>query len=893
MQARNPRDSQILQLIPQSVLSGDFPRHFVDEYIHWLDLGTAELEFRPTRSPWISQSSNWRLYIPRPGVLERIKKPGIHPRVLLQKPSQDNSPMQIIDIRSSTFVVLSGLLSPLESPEYIIATRTVQSLKVSLPRLHLSFFVNKNWELECRTIPGYVVDAIQSCGTLFGLRNKLILCPLPSSSKEPILPRRVIIPQGVVSFTRDGEFVNIAVNTNAEKFVRWHEYTIDTNLGCLASNSSLSSKLNQCYLHALTSHCLPDPLLGHTGTEEALYILRSAGCRSFQRLDSHEESLLKLISGLSPERVFYLWPTSKVKWNDLPALSQHHDFFLAVRPILDHAIALEGLYDPPRAVGFDYRYFSQLLLNRVASRNKSYYPSDLHISGQLQPTSDGVYQARDVYSGGEHVAYRTSWSIWNARLSVDEELWNVMNTWHSLGPAGSGISLRYSRYWLEFHPARDWFVIYDLCRKAENRNLRNLRIELSFSLSAAAYSKVKYSNVIRFLMIFAFDERFRNLTPPLAPERSFTLVHGLAPKHEALENILVEFGLPMSLDFPAFISTKSLAVVESILNQWPDYKSVVLPHQISDKSRCTRLIKEYFQSISRNNRLKEHVQQLQSILQHYKDVSIPASAAVPYIFSPQFITSHSKTPLYSLRNLLTTRTNVPTPSACGDRFQCNTIHPTEAKAGVPLQAGSEGLEILIEELRHSPKPLLQQYGNELNNSYRELLGQIASQSVGDAIPPHAALLLYSKECSHRKDRLFSEILSALAPSENVEETARIAGLWPSVTPRSILRHLAQDRISTLPDQWKFMITCYAASFLKYQQSLRLLELSFRQQCEELLREMDAIRHDILAGSSPNWLLVQVRPLPFWRREEILRRLLMSRLKHILWLVRFKLLLRAK
>jgi hypothetical protein len=629
--------------------------------------------------------------------------------------------MQTIDIRSSTFAVLSGLLSPLESPEYIIATRTVQSLKVSLPRLHLSFFVNKNWELECRTIPGYVVDATQSCGTLFGLRNKLILCPLLSSSEEPILPRRVIIPQGVVSFTRDGEFVNVAVSTNAEKFVRWHEYTIDTNLGSLASNSSLSSKLYQCYLHALTSHCLPDPLLGHTGTEEALYILRSAGCRSFQRLDFHEECLLKLISGLSPERVFYLWPTSKVKWNDLPALSQHHDFFLAVRPILDHADALEGLYDQPRAVNFDDRSFSQLLLNRVASRNRSYYPSDLHISGQLQPASDGVYQARDVYRyGGEHVAYQTSWSIWNARLSVDEELWNVMNTWHSLGPAGSGISLRYSRYWLEFDLARDWFVIYDLCRKAENRNLRNLRIELSFSLSAAAYSNVKYSNFTRFLMIFAFDERFRNLTAPQAPERSFTLVHGLTPEHEALENILVEFGLPKVSDVLAVTRKESSAVVGSILNQWPDYQSVDLPQQISNKSRCNRRIKEYFQSISRNIRLKEHVLQLQSILQHYKDVWIPASAAVPYVFSPQFITSHSKAPPYSLRNLLTTRTNVPTPSACGERFQCHTIHPTEANADVPLQAGSGGLEILIEELRHSPKSLLQQYGNELNNSYREL-----------------------------------------------------------------------------------------------------------------------------------------------------------------------------
>ncbi len=181
------------------------------------------------------------------------------------------------------------MLSPLESPEYIIATYDSHSLEVSLPRLHLSFFVNSNWELECRSMPGYVIDRSQSCGTMFGLRNKLILCPRPN--RESFLPRRVIIPQGKLLFGTDGDFAGIYINTDAEQHVRWHEYTIDTDLGCLKGNTNLSSKLYQCYLHALTSHCLPDPLLGHTGTEEALYMLRSAACQSFQRLDGHDAKL--------------------------------------------------------------------------------------------------------------------------------------------------------------------------------------------------------------------------------------------------------------------------------------------------------------------------------------------------------------------------------------------------------------------------------------------------------------------------------------------------------------------------------------------------------------------------------------------------------------------------
>jgi len=68
----------MLQLIPRSKLLGDFPSHFVEEYTHWLDLNSHELEFRPAGSPWTPGTSNWRLY---------INKPGISPRALLRKPS--------------------------------------------------------------------------------------------------------------------------------------------------------------------------------------------------------------------------------------------------------------------------------------------------------------------------------------------------------------------------------------------------------------------------------------------------------------------------------------------------------------------------------------------------------------------------------------------------------------------------------------------------------------------------------------------------------------------------------------------------------------------------------------------------------------------------------------
>jgi hypothetical protein len=436
--------------------------------------------------------------------------------------------------------------------------------------------------------------------------------------------------------------------------------------------------------------------------------------------------------------------------------------------------------------------------------------------------------------------------------------------------------MRYSRYWLEFDAARDWLVICDLCRKVVNGNSQNSRMELSFCLSAAAYGKSKYADIVPFLMIFALDERCHDRIPP--PETSYTLSDGVAPVLTRLQDLVFKSALPMELtparwagvtkprnldrqrmaEYDAAIRRESSVVAESILRHWPDCESVDFREQWFDKSECNRLIHEYTQSISRNIQFKEHVLRLQSILLHYRNDVVPA--AVPYLFSPQFITSNSRAPSYSIRDVLMSRTNAPSPPADREPFPDCTTPPAEETESYPPPAGSDDLGMLIEELCNSRQSLLQLYGDELGKSHRERLGQNDTLSTRGVVPSHEFLRRYHEECSYRKDKLFSEISATLAPSQDVEKISGIAGMWPRITPRSILSQLAQDRIGVLPDLWKIVITRYATSLLEYQQSIRLLELLSGQKHEELLRECEAIRNDILAESSPDWLLVQVRQL---------------------------------
>ena len=837
---------------------------------------------------------------------------------MLQKLGQDIPPIQLIDFRSRTSRVLSHLLSPLELRDYIIVTRTAQVLEISLPRLHLSFFVNTNWEVECRSMPGYVLDKTQSCGTLFGLINKLILCPSPTSSEKPLPPRRVIIPQGKISFDVHGSFTSVSVKNDDKEHVRWYEYTIDTDLGCLTGNTSLGSKLYQCYLHALTSHCLPDPLLGHTGTEEALYILRSAGCRSFQRLDVQEQMLLELIGRLTPIGSYSLsedLPVVSVSWENIPALSQHYDFLSTAHTIYDHARALATLNNQPAPLDIFLIHPNQSLWNRMASRNRLYYPSDLHISRPSSFLGDVIYMSRDVSDFGtaERVLFRTSWSIWNGQPSLNHgflELWDIMNSWGSLGPAASGISLRYSRYWLGFDASRDWFVIYDLCRKAAHKNIRHLKVELLFSLSAAAYSQTTHSNIVPFFITIALDERYHHLDPP--PDLSYTLSDGLGPELSYLKGLVSESALPLSStpahsinmageavqsietlrqeQYDVAIERESAAVAELLYHQWPDFQSVDFPEQWLSKSACMKRIKEYARSVSRNVRLRNHVLRLQSILQDFGNVVAPA--VEEYLFSPRFVPSDAITPSYSLRDVLKARSNVPAHPAVGTPFQVSAPSALSTD-GDPPPAGLDCLEILIEELQRSQQPLLNLCGNELNNSRRVLLGQMASQLARGGIPSQEILLLYHDESSYRKDRFFSEILATLAPSGNVEEISGIAGLWPRINPRTILRQLTRNHISTLPCRWKSVIVRYAISFLEYQRSIRLLEISSRQEHEELLRETESICRDMMTEWTPDWLLVQVGPFSAEKESGQTKMITVIRLKEISWFVQYRRLLRTK
>ncbi|KAF8551419.1 hypothetical protein OG21DRAFT_1487022 [Imleria badia] len=302
VQVQGNQRNDILELIPSSKLMNDLPPAIVDGHVYWLNLSTRIIEIRPLEQLWEESSEHWRIDCTSGQYcMYRVDE-------------------TLVDIGSPTWEMVSNCFEclnivdessrrrssddeDLESPlkNLLVTIGSVQSasgprLSVTLPRYGLSFFVNEREELESRDFKDMVYDENQCVGALFGLENLLVLRPKTHLAgtliPKELIRRRVVVPNG-----NPKKHVDHRARINVKSSLRftdeplYHTYEVDTELGCLIGNGSLTSMRFLAYLHAMTSCHRPDPLTGKTGVQAALSLLQSAGCRSImnlEALDNHE-----------------------------------------------------------------------------------------------------------------------------------------------------------------------------------------------------------------------------------------------------------------------------------------------------------------------------------------------------------------------------------------------------------------------------------------------------------------------------------------------------------------------------------------------------------------------------------------------------------------------------
>jgi hypothetical protein len=310
VRAQGNRRNEILELIPSNKLRGDLPLALVNGHVHWLNPSTKIIEIRPRERLWEPSSEHWR--IDCASGQYRIYQ-GCETLVDIRSPTwamcsacfsclnNVNEGRRIRRYPDEEYMSQSRNLLVTTSPIDSVQSVSMQRLTVTLPRYGLSFFVNKGEELESRDFKDMVYDEDQCVGTLFGLENLLVLRPktqiVDGLVPEPLLPRRVLIPNGFPT-THGNHQVRIDIDIDIDTLYLltqpdeplYYTYDVDTELGCLRGNGSLTSTRFLAYLHATTSCHRPDPLTGKTGAQAALCLLQSAGCRSIMKLRALDDN---------------------------------------------------------------------------------------------------------------------------------------------------------------------------------------------------------------------------------------------------------------------------------------------------------------------------------------------------------------------------------------------------------------------------------------------------------------------------------------------------------------------------------------------------------------------------------------------------------------------------
>ncbi|KAG1873320.1 hypothetical protein C8R48DRAFT_593879 [Suillus tomentosus] len=863
-------NGHLLELIPRRKLRPDIPGLLVKNHVHWLDLKTRAIEFRPVKAMWESSDKNWVLRYTEGG--QSVARLGHS---------------TLFDIHSPTFCMIAKTLSPIENFGYLIVTANVDAgqtvVKVDLPRLGLSFFIDRDGELHSHDQRGMVVDEDQSINTMIGLVNKLVLRP---KDQHTFSDRRVIIPQGDVVLKHEGHHVQVTIQPNPDHDRHhYHCYTIDMELRRLTGNIGLTNKLYKAYLHAVCSAHVPDPLTKRTGVEEAMYLLQSAACYSFMKLDPFDCKLLVWIGSLTVKRTWYTAHknSQKVHWHhSLSSYVQGCAFYHAARNIVQYARKLQVLSETPVQVCLDFPEPDESLLERASQQSIVLYSCDLVNSFYPSESSTSDYTSRDVRrSIGDQTAFDCACMVrdWSITLEPCQALYDVFIRWNEVSGKTLDVTLRYGREWLKPDLAKRWMTVVELCRCTDRETHR---FQLAFTLSAMTYSSPENMGLAVTMFAFAANPKLRKLPAP--DYDIYNLSFGIEPLQQDLcrhissctsfsnspeaslsrnhNESSQEFDSRRQTHFQSKCLGEQKEAVAILLESWP-CPSVparalkCLSSSRYDESTLSTVLEGQYTNCYRNRCLKTYLDRVQEVLDD--EVIFTPSIKQPYTFIP------SNSDVISVKTAVLAK----------DLFQkpppVITLFPDPLKQIQVLLSSrfsgdgldSSPLKDVISNFKSSRRQSDQfglQYAACLEDSRIHLENErlpIAPRSTCWTVE---MLRHHHEWCNKLYMNAFRRLEEHLAPSGLTEESLSNSGRWPRITVTFLLGLLASTSKTPLCNSWKASLTNFAHILLRLQRSQRLLKLKLAADGdnEEFLKELVNDGHLDMDGTQEyvDWLLIQ-------------------------------------
>lgn len=861
------------ELIPSAVFSGDMPDYFVDNFAHWLDIASGEVQFRRNSTVWQPSTSEW--------ALQGLKDHSCRLR---------SNNKELIERSSPIASAILEVLQVLDKHEDIIITLVDKSaVEVDLHRYNLHFSVTSAGWLRCDEY-GYTVHPTQAFGTWTGLENMLVFQDDTHSSDHARL--NVLIPYGNVRVREVGAHVSVSIERVRSKVQRHYLFTANKHIGELCGSSDLLGSLFKAYLHAVTSYLLPDELTGRTGTRQALAVLQGAAVFSCSPLDEEVVSLLSKICELTPKREHYpkhLRQMQQVVWNpSLSQLAQDTEFEVMANAINNHSNTFAALHSSKPTIMRSRG--DPDLLQRAAHRA---YTLQARSGGKFVPVEDydRIYWSRD-HTGSEDRARRIHRFAslvleWPIMVNTDTHLTATMERWGVIGGFNQSFTQQSFQDLIDLEIPRNWGSLYGLC-KTSSKKRSTWHLMFTFCAIAFGHSKDNDSH-LRTLLAFAFCRGFATIDPP-SGRTSYDLGPGDKATRSELNRLISRHKSSIferETNPPSYLTKRQRRkwlqdnayvisqahdrllseisrLVDAVNRQWPTntIRSCHLGLQYLNEAEAIRSCQASFDVWFSNRRFLEYIGEVEKALKRTwisETVSAPMSK-----LPPQQPCYEAQKHVPSLEDLLAAR---PTRSAPRKRRPSTILlavakdsAPSESSVGDTAAANRfVDIEEMVSRLASSRDDRRKRYAVVLDAS----LSSLKERDRASTTNPNSSLDYDSiqRTLGDHKENLAHSIQSAelsIAPETAAERMLEDALLWPQFNKQSLLGQLCPQKFCTLEDEWKQCFVSVARDITSVQRLARILHHLSRN---DIMAARDEIQHYTAPEWSPyeypSWLLLEI------------------------------------
>jgi hypothetical protein len=436
------------------------------------------------------------------------------------------------------------------------------------------------------------------------------------------------------------------------------------------------------------------------------------------------------------------------------------------------------------------------------------------------------------------------------------------------------------------------------------------RYRLMFLFASVAFSPDANMDLLRALIGFATMSDFKRLKLPEYPSYAQFHIYE-APTVEYIAELMADAKKPYvppqnssevqrgqlllsRIAHEKESSRNCTNFAESIRGQWPkpnlnpDFL-VTIENKYFDTVEALGLVQFEWTRLAQNYAFSEHLEEVQLVLNRNNGLNFgdtSAGSVADNIVKEDNIPEQPKKyptrvrggEIPSLQNLL--QNSISRVGANSNGFPVNVALTTssmgtdapisgESVATTSLTAHINELRSLVASLRNSSSSVQKRYGEELEKSVKALLKHVDQPKA--AHPPFNVTQLHN-ELARAKwlfDSRLNQMRTALAQNLPQAKWLQLGGLWPSVTPVTLLSELRSTSSVAFGKGTKSTLLELGLSITAYQHLLRIQDAALKKRSQQLEDEMANIGHQNWSPSEyPDWLLLEIEGNILLRPDQV-------------------------